>query len=251
MGYCTGIAVSGTSIDQMAGKLRAFIQVTATTLVVLAATELICRFVEGRMDRVPKRAPTNEEPSKPPSSLPPKGASEVRVFLFGGSSVYGVPVPEVAFAAQMRYWLHRLYPDRDVKIYNFGWGGVDSQYGLHEFQTRLDAEPDLTIVITGHNEFLTRDSNEQLDSIRSKLARHLSAMRLVERSVTKKAQSERNNVMPSQILPWDRRSASFRQRIATFEQSVKAIVSAAQQRNAPLILGTLPSNISDWPPVHQ
>jgi len=84
----------------------------AVTCALLVAAELACRHVE----RVKNESllPANLR------KLPPKGPSELRVFAFGGSTVYGVPVPEVAWVAQIQYWLKRLYPDRDIRVYNFG-----------------------------------------------------------------------------------------------------------------------------------
>jgi hypothetical protein len=45
-----------------------------------------------------------------------------------------VPVPEVAFVGQVQYWLQRIYSDRNIRIYNFGWKGLDSASVLKEFQ---------------------------------------------------------------------------------------------------------------------
>jgi len=85
----------------------------AITLVLLAAAELVCRRLEqAGIDRdLPVRL----------RDIPPRSPGELRVFAFGGSTVFGVPVPEVGFVAQLQYWLERRYPDRDIRIYNYGY----------------------------------------------------------------------------------------------------------------------------------
>ena len=185
--------------------------------------------------------------------LSPKSSSEVRVFLFGGSTVYGVPVPEVAFVRQTGYWLRQLFPDRNIRIYNFGAPGRDTAFVRAQFERRLADQPDLTVVITGHNEFLrpSTPARKPVADIRGALSAHLATMRLVERGVNRMMKWRKANVMPDQVEPWDRRSPEFERRLAAYEADLKEIVATARQHGVKLILGTLPSNLADWPPVYQ
>jgi tetratricopeptide (TPR) repeat protein len=57
--------------------------------------------------------------------------------------------------------------------------------------------------------------------------------------------------MPCQVDVWDQKSASYRGRIATFNEELNQIVKRVRQKDVPLILCTLPSNLSDWPPVYK
>ena len=79
-----------------------------------------------------------------------------RIFLFGGSTVEGVHVPEYGFAQQLEFWLRQLQPDKPLEIYNFGRAGRDSGYVRSKVETTIGHDPDLLIVLTGHNEFLSR-----------------------------------------------------------------------------------------------
>ncbi|MBZ5626839.1 MAG: hypothetical protein LAQ69_50410, partial [Acidobacteriia bacterium] len=220
---------------------RVLLIATANIVVVLAVLSLvegICRYVEQvKSDR---RTPAQLR------KLPPKGRSELRVFAFGGSTVFGEPAPEVGFVAQMQHWLRSLYPDRDIRVYNFGWPAMDTAYVVQQLTRRIDAQPDLVIVITGHNEFF-----EPRDQVREVLTSHLATMRLLQGFFRKIQEPRRRDVMPCQVVPWDREAAYFKRRIANFEQGLNLIVTLTRQRNIRLILGTLPSNLSDWPPVYK
>jgi tetratricopeptide (TPR) repeat protein len=216
----------------------------AVTFALLTATELICRHLEGaKMDL------WHPELRK----LPPKRASELRVFTIGGSTVWGEPVPKVAFVAQMQYWLHRLYPDRNITIFDFGRRAMDTSYVLEELTRRLDDQPDLIIVITGGNEFLYRaaDNKGRIDRVRENLLSNFATMRFLQRAVQRIWKPQSRDLLPCQLEPWDQDSAQYKSKIANFEKNIKLIVERARRRGVTLIVATLPSNLADWPPVYK
>jgi tetratricopeptide (TPR) repeat protein len=216
----------------------------AVASALLTLVELVCRrWEQARIDR---QMPAEQR------SIPPKRPDEIRVFAFGGSTVYGAPVPgpEVAFLTQMRFWLHRLYPDRDIRIYNLGYPGMDTAYVLRQLTRRLDDQPDLVIVATGHNEFFG-PHHGGVDRLRDTLRVHFATMRVLARLVNRGMKSRKANVMPCQVDNWDQESASYKGRIADFNEELNLIVKRVRQRGIPLIMCTLPSNLSDWPPVYK
>jgi len=222
------------------------IRTLVVLLTLVTVTELICRHRE----RVNTALLVPAEYRK----LPPKGISELRVFAFGGSTVYGEPVPKLAFVAQLQYWLRRIYPDRDVQIYNFGVQGTDTSYALKQMTRRLDDHPDLIIVITGHNEFLYRmdaQPDSWLARIREMLYWHSAALKLLRRRVRRVMEFRKDYVMPCQVAPWNRKSPTFDRRVTGFEDEMKLIIERASQKGVKLIVGTLPSNVSDWPPAYK
>src|SRR5208337_3453350 len=165
-------------------------------LTLVTVTELICRYRE--------RAYTGRLVPAEHRTLPPKGVSELRVFAFGGSTVYGLPVPELGFVAQLQYWLRRIYPDRDVRIYNFGLPGTDTSDVLKQMTRRLDDHPDLIIVITGHNEFLyptDAQPDSRLARIRKMLFQHFATVRLLHWRVRRIMASRKDYLMPCQVTP--------------------------------------------------
>jgi tetratricopeptide (TPR) repeat protein len=229
-------------------KFRRVLLIAAANLGVLAGllgvTELACRFAA--------RATTDlRHPEQ--HKLPPKGASELRVFAFGASTVWGEPVPEVGFVAQMQYWLQRLYPDRNIRIYNFGQPGKDTGYVLNQLTLRLDDQPDLMIVVTGGNEFVwwVPATEGRIARAREALSAHFATMRLMQWGMARITKSREEFLMPCQVQPWDRQSVAFQNRMATFSRNMGLIVERAQQKGVKLIVGTLPSNLADWPPVYK
>ncbi len=209
-------------------------------LALMTVTELVARHVE--------RA---KYPWIQPQQVPPKRGSELRVFTFGASTVWGEPVPEIGFVAQMRYWLRRFYPDRDIRIYNFGARGRNTAWVRRELTSRLDEQPDLIIAETGGTEFAQWEDHEGLARVPDLLFDNSATMRLLQRAVGKVTGSRGVDPMPCQVLPWDRESAHFKHRIATFEKELNLIVELTRQKHVPLILATSPTNLSDWPPVYK
>ena len=219
------------------------------TFVLLGAIEVASRIWERGIRRDnPRDLEARELETR---TLPRKGASELRVFLFGGSSVYGVPVPQVAFVAQTRYWLTRLYPNRDIRLYNFAYPSRPTAWVRDQFIRRLQDQPDLMIVISGHNEFLQDPQDTRSADLRQILERHSATMRMVEFATRKFRMQREENVMPAQIQPWDRQSAAYRSRVAAFEGYLNEMISLASARGIKLVIGTLPSNLADWPPVYK
>ena len=226
-------------VKKISRVLRIILANVAITLALLTVTELIARHLEQAMI-------AHHRPSQW-SKLPPKAIPELRVFAFGGSTVYGVPVPALGFVAQTDYWLQHLYPDHDVRLYNFGWPGMDTCSVLQELTRRLDDQPDLILVMTGHNEFLGASTEAGLTTSLSRFA----TVRILRRGVARITKSKKEYVMPCQVSSWDRESASFKSRTATFERCMNLIVERTRRKGVKLIVGTLPSNLSDWPPVYK
>ena len=229
-------------------RTRRVLLIAAANLAVLVAllglTELACRYLARATAEL--RHPEEHK-------LPPKGISELRVFAFGASTVWGEPVPEVGFVAQMQYWLQHLYPDRSIKIYNFGQPGKDTGYVLNELTRRFEDRPDLMIVVTGGNEFVwwVPATEGRIARVRDMLSTHFATMRLMQWVMSRIMKSREEFLMPCQVQPWDRQSVAFKSRMATFTKNMGLIVEQAQQKNVKLIVGTLPSNVADWPPVYK
>src|SRR5208283_5946774 len=195
------------------------------TLALLSGVELVCRY--------------REQPELERRKLPPKGASELRVFAFGGSTVYGAPVPQFGFVSQMLYWLRRIYPDRDIRIYNFGMPGVATNYVLQQVTRRLADQPDLIIVVTGHNEFIggggqSTQKHGWLVRLGETLSQDSAAVRLLNRVFSRIRSSRGVYVMPCQVVPLDWRSASFAMQLTAFENDLTLVVQRVQQRGVKL-----------------
>ena len=193
----------------------------AVALALLTLIELACRHLE--------RAWMERAMPAELKRIPPKGPSEIRVFAFGGSTVFGLPAPPVAFVAQTRYWLRRLYPNRNIRILNFGYPGEDTAYVLRQLTRWLDDQPDLVIVATGHNEFFG-PHHGRMDRLRFTLRLHFATMRLLDHFVEAMMNYRQGYIMPCQVDVWDPESAAYKGRIANFNEELNQIVKHAPER---------------------
>jgi tetratricopeptide (TPR) repeat protein len=76
-------------------------------------------------------------------------------------------------------------------------------------------------------------------------------MRLLEHLVDVRKKSQQALVTPCQVDVWDQGSVSYKGRIDDFNEELNLIVKRVRQKGIPLILCTMTSNLSDWPPVYK
>src|SRR5262245_21442580 len=79
---------------------------------------------------------------------------EILVYVYGESTVWGVPVMEVGLVAQMQYLAERRHPGRPIRVLNLGVPGIDSARLRQFVGDTISNRPDLAVVLCGHNEFL-------------------------------------------------------------------------------------------------
>ena len=200
-----------------------------------------------------------------------KPANGFRVFVLGGSSAYGFPWgAPVAFPRFLGDALQASWPDRAVEAVN----AAGMSYGSHRLRILagevLGYRPDLLIVYEGHNEFverrfyrdyLTRPS--ELDRFELLLGRSrlYSAMtRLYETLSRPKPSKDRDagagGKTAAELLGidvirehstnvTDAEKAEVRR---LFEDNVGAILDMARKAGVPVLLCTVPSNLSGWKP---
>ncbi len=195
-----------------------------------------------------------------------------RVFVLGGSDVYGFPWgAEVAFAKSLERALQAAYPDRRVEIVN----AAAMSYGSHRLRILvhelLEYSPDLLVIASGHNEFVEQDfyrdllaRETALDPLRSLLHRwrlFSASTRLRERF----ARPDRGNLPAAadggagsvggllgldvvrryEIDVDDQGRSRARARLTG---NLTAILDAADERGVPAVLCTVASNLSGWKP---
>jgi tetratricopeptide (TPR) repeat protein len=120
---------------------------------------------------------------------------------------------------------------------NLGLAGAASDYAKAVIEQAVDANPDLLIVFSGHNEFLHRP-----------VARSGSALiQLLELFYRRVAS---NRFMPTHRA-WMRDSEAYASKLAAYGANMEGIAELAIAAKLPLIVGTLPSNLADWAPVYR
>lgn len=214
----------------MSPRLRDALIVTASSVLLLLALEAAARLLGFGAP------PRPELPRKTPGSF--------RIVAIGGSTVLGVPDGRQGFVAQLERGLRRAAPGRALEVLNLARSGADTTAVLAMQEAALLAQPDLLILLTGHNEFLWPPAGP-LQRLRdaSWLARGVSGAAGAEPAV--------EEAFPAALTPVDREGAAFRHTLERFHENLLRLVARAGEAGVPLILCTAPSNLADWPPAHR
>ncbi len=182
--------------------------------------------------------------------FPPKKPGSLRISVYGGSSVQGLPLEKVGFVAQLDDQLrHVLGSKRDIEVYNLGWSGHDSTMVRHAIVNTINQNPDLLIVYTGENEFIY----PQLDAYEA--LRFLTALKNKSHLV-KLVLSLRQSPPPEyepisfKRSPYRVQFPYYQIKMWLFRHNLNRIVKLARRHQIPLILLTPTANIRDWPPVN-
>lgn len=172
-----------------------------------------------------------------------KRPGEYTVFVYGESTVYGIPEPALGFVEQLKFWLQKSSQDRQFKVVNFGRPALPSARILKIVEHTIGAQPDLAIVLMGHNEFLDRSVHRQ--SWLPECAEKLASVRLGRLYLSKLFSRFKR------LEPFERQSSLFEAKVSTFRDNLTHIVERIRDRGVPLILCTAPANLLDWPPVYK
>jgi tetratricopeptide (TPR) repeat protein len=123
---------------------------------------------------------------------------------------------------------------------------------LEAVRASLAADPDLLILLCGHNEFLDRASEAASRRALAFGLAHAASVRWL--AAAQRALAPRRRALDpaaERIEPYDRGSPDFARRVARYEANLDAVARLAHARGIPLVLATVPANLADWPPVHR
>ena len=124
-------------------------------LIILGSLELVARIFK------PAPIQTKLETAYIPP-FPPKDKDSLRIFIYGGSTTQGLPLEKVGFVSQFEDQLHHILgPDRKIEVYNFGWSGYNSTMVRYLVDRTIKQQPDLLIVYTGENEFISNEARNK------------------------------------------------------------------------------------------
>jgi lysophospholipase L1-like esterase len=181
--------------------------------------------------------------------FPPKKADYLRVFVYGGSSVQGLPLEKVGWVAQFDDQIrHVLGSKRDVEVYNLGWSGYNSTMVRHSLVNSIVYQPDLLVVYTGENEFIY----PQLDVYEG--LRWLTGLK--NKSGLIKLVLSRQQSPPPEYEPLNFKRPPYRMqwpyyqvKMGLFRRNLEQIIKLSRRHKIPLVLVTPTANVKDWPPV--
>jgi lysophospholipase L1-like esterase len=188
-----------------------------------------------------------------------------RVFVLGESSAAGYPfLPLGAFSHYLSDRLRLFYPSSKIEVINIGLTAVNSFTLRDLFPGILDQKPDLILIYTGHNEYygaLGIGSMESLGTSREmiNLILYLNKYKTIEllRNAIQWGMKlfsgeERgtgtlmSRMAKDQFIEY--KSETYEKGIAQFEENIKDMLQMAKEKNVPVILSTLVSNLRDQPP---
>lgn len=208
-------------------------------------------------DRLRFFHPETFQRRKPPGTF--------RLFALGGSVTYGYQLSAPRsqnYCRLLDTLLDSNHPHRSFEVINCG-GICYASYRLVDIAREcLEHEPDLIVLVCGHNEFLEpRHYGDILAGVRPGLPWWYS-LRTVHFAMDVRSRFDRaNDTAPkggraTPVLADDRieeryvvrEEQEFAHTLAHFTRNLRLIVSGCKASGTSIILCTLPSNLRDWPP---
>ncbi len=215
-----------------------------------------------------ERNPSKERYFNSQSFVMPKPSGSFRVVSFGGSTTYGRPyLDATSFSNWFKELLARYGNRPDVETINTGGISYASYRVLRVMQEMVNYQPDLFIVYSGHNEFLEartfaaqKDETQIVGAVRG-LLHHSRLYTLLKKSIdaidkvdTKQPEGLPEDEVVARLeqvggVELYHRDADFSANVVRqYRQSIEAMVALARERQIPIILCTLPSNLSGVSP---
>ena len=198
----------------------------------------------------------------PNTFLHKKDGNTFRVFVLGGSSAQGFPYNYYhSFAANLERSLLAETVGLNIEVINLGMTAINS-YVLQDVARRiLPYEPDAVVIYAGHNEFYgsfgVGTSQYGLGNAIGvkRLILHLKNLRLyqfIERFIGVKKEQTQNRTLMAEVV----KEASigfegdiYYDGLEQFDVNLTSTVLAFTEKNIPVYLGTLASNLADQAPM--
>ncbi|MGB5288529.1 MAG: GDSL-type esterase/lipase family protein [Ignavibacteriaceae bacterium] len=194
-----------------------------------------------------------------------KKENSLRVFIMGGSSAAGFPyTPNGSFARYIRKRLELLYPDRNIEVVNIAMSAINS-YALRDMLPEvIQMKPDLIVIYAGHNEYygaLGVGSVETLGDTRfivntviwlnrfktfEILRDIIKSLSDLFSSPVKQDGTLMARMSQRQLIPYN--SEKYYAGINQLEENLRDMLKMARDKNVPVILGRLVSNLKDQKP---
>jgi lysophospholipase L1-like esterase len=195
-----------------------------------------------------------------------KKADAFRIFVLGESSAEGFPYgPMGSFSRYIRRRLELVYPHASIEVINLGMSAISSYTLLDLLPGVLDQKPDLILIYTGHNEYygaLGVGSSQSFGSSRTliRFMLYLNDFKITQLirnslhgviSLFSSGNKTLSGTMMSNMVK-DKyiilNSKLFDKGIEQFKENMTDILKSIKDKNVPVILGRLVSNVKDQKP---
>ncbi|HIG56736.1 MAG TPA: hypothetical protein EYG11_11655 [Candidatus Latescibacteria bacterium] len=190
-----------------------------------------------------------------------KAPDTVRIFALGASTLVGFPnPPETAFPHFLERMLADAYPDKRFEIINCGITAINTFCLLDFAEEVLSYQPDLLLIYAGHNEFVGPYGattpfvyfGDNRTMVRGLM--HLQSSRLygVLRDIIRRVLPEPPqgrfglHLVTRQV---DILDDAYRAAGDNYRRNLETIIAAAADRDVPVMLSTLVSNLKDFHPL--
>ncbi|MBI5216390.1 MAG: hypothetical protein HY960_11615 [Ignavibacteriae bacterium] len=190
-----------------------------------------------------------------------------RIFMLGESTMAGFPFDYNATAPRLLAdRLKQTLPQCNIEVINTGLAAVNSYTVLDFAKELVEYEPDAFVVYVGHNEFygaMGVGSTEYFGQWRWAINLTLklrelkifllvkdgiSALRgLVSNEVTPAQSSLMETMVREKIILYN--SEEYQTARENFEANLRDLIELSKEKNIPIILSTLTSNIKDQKPL--
>lgn len=193
-----------------------------------------------------------------------KGDDTLRVFTLGGSTTAGRPYDDhVAFSRWLERYLDGAEPSRNHEVINAGAISYASYRIVVLMKELVRYEPDLFVVLTGHNEFLEERTYRDLErrpaglgALRPALSR-LRLSHLVWRAVERREQADKVQ-LPEEVqtrldvwqglAAYERDDTLRRSIVEHFAFNLQQMVDISRRHGVDLIFIRPASNVKDFSP---
>lgn len=205
--------------------------------------------------------------------LAEKPANGFRVFVVGGSSAAGVPYPPAyAFGAWLQRRLQAAFPELAVEVVNAALSGYSSRRVLIVVREIATHQPDLLVVMSGHNEWAERryysrliDMHPWLFRLRERLfatrlfvvgSRALGRDRASQEEALRRFVADERQEFVEMFAVQGRRvegrdyatSEQLAQRDALYRVNLEEMARTVQRAGARVVFLTLSQRLADWEP---
>lgn len=188
-----------------------------------------------------------------------KEPDSLRIFVLGGSAAQGFPSVEFGMANQIQVMLEQAYPGRAIEVINAAISAVNSHVMLPVAKACLEYDPDFLVVYLGNNEVVGPYGAGSLYSGFSnnltilRLSDSLKSLRLYQllqvlagghkaRSGTWK---DMDYFLENALFEDDKRLQTVYRH---FDRNLQDLISAAAEKDCPVVLSTVGVNLRDCPP---
>lgn len=195
-----------------------------------------------------------------------KQKNTFRIFIFGGSAAKGEPDSAYSFGRILEIMIESKYYPTDFEIINTALTAINSHVVLKEVKECADYEPDVFVVYMGNNEVvgpygagtLFSPISSNIFIIRASIFIKGTKIGQLLSGIFERLQPGKNTqwggmeMFTERLVSFD--DKALQKVFKHFEENLQSICKTADSKKIPLVLCTVPTNISNCPPfasVHQ